>query len=191
MQKLKLPGLSILSGLLMGVSWPATGNLAPLFFIALLPLLYVEYTVFQNKEKYKSRHLYFYSFLCYLTFNTYTTWWIWYASDAGMIMAVVLNSIFMAIVFLWFHKIKKRFGSKKGYLALIFFWVAFEWLHYHWEFSHPWSSFGNTFANYTTLIQWYEYTGVLGGTIWILVVNILFFELYRRIAILKERINFK
>lgn len=170
----------------MGLSWPATGNLAPLFFIALIPLLYVEYTVFQNPEKYKSRHLYFYAFLCFLTFNTFTTWWIWFASEAGMLMAVILNSIFMAIVFLWFHKIKKRFGNKKGYLSLIFFWVAFEWLHYHWEFSHPWSSFGNTFANYTTFIQWYEYTGVLGGTIWILIINLLSFEAYRRIAVLKE-----
>ena len=37
MQKLKLAGLAILSGLLMGVSWPETGGLAPLFFVALLP----------------------------------------------------------------------------------------------------------------------------------------------------------
>lgn len=191
MQKLKLTGLSILSGLLMGISWPATGNLAPLFFVALLPILYVEYTVSQNPEKFKSRHLYFNAFLCFLTFNTYTTWWIWHASEAGMLMAVILNSIFMGIVFLWFHKIKKRFGNKKGYLSLLFFWIAFEWLHYHWEFSHPWSSFGNTFANYTSLIQWYEYTGVLGGTLWLLIVNILVFELFRKIFVLGEKLKTK
>jgi apolipoprotein N-acyltransferase len=186
MQKLKLTGLSILSGLLMGLSWPATGNLAPLFFVALLPLLYMEYTIGQNPEKLKSRHLYFNAFLCFLTFHTFTTWWIWFASEAGMLMAVVLNSIFMGIVFLWFHKIKKHFGARKGYLALVFFWIAFEWLHYHWEFSHPWATFGNTFANYTGLIQWYEYTGVLGGSLWVLVVNILVFQLFRKTFILGE-----
>ncbi|MDF1672536.1 MAG: apolipoprotein N-acyltransferase [Vicingaceae bacterium] len=189
MQKLKLTGLSILSGLLMGISWPATGNLAPLFFVALLPLLYVEYNITQNPDKFKSRHLYFNAFLCFLTFNTYTTWWIWNASEAGMLMAVILNSIFMGIIFLWFHSIKKRFGNKKGYLSLIFLWVGFEWLHYHWEFSHPWSSFGNTFANYTSLIQWYEYTGVLGGTLWILTVNILIFHLFRKVVVLGEKVK--
>lgn len=189
MQKLKLIGLSILSGLLMGLSWPATGNLAPLFFVALLPLLYVEYTISQNPEKLKSRHLFCYAFLGFLTFNTFTTWWIWYASEAGMLMAVILNSIFMGIIFLWFHNIKKRLGNKKGYFALITLWIGFEWLHYHWEFSHPWSTFGNTFANYTKIIQWYEYTGVLGGTLWILVVNILAFRIFRKTLILGESLK--
>lgn len=187
MQKLKLVGLAILSGLLMGVSWPATGNIAPLFFISLLPLLYVEYTVTQNKLS--SGFLYLAAFICFLTFNGYTTWWIYYASGAGMIMAVVLNSIFMGIVFLWFHKVKTLFGNQKGYLSLIFFWVTFEWWHYHWEFSHPWSSFGNVFAEFPQLIQWYEYTGVLGGTIWLLSANILIFNLFRRLYILRESVK--
>lgn len=189
MQKLKLSGLAILSGLLMGICWPATGNLGPLFFIALLPLLYVEYTVSQNPEKLRSRHLYLFALLTYITFNGYTTWWIYFASGPGMLMAVGLNSLFMAIVFLWFHSVKKNFGKKKGYLSLIFFWIAFEWLHYHWEFSHPWSTFGNTLANYPELIQWYEYTGVLGGTLWFLVINILVFELFRKTIILGESIK--
>ncbi len=184
MLKLKLTGLSILGGLLMGISWPATGNLAPLFFVALIPLLFVEYTVCQNSDQLKSRHLYWFAFIGFLTFNTYTTWWIWNASEAGMLMAVILNSIFMGIIFLWFHSIKKNFGNRKGYLALIFLWIAFEWNHYDWEFSHPWSTFGNTFANYTELIQWYEYTGVLGGTLWVLLTNILIFEVFRKVVIL-------
>ncbi|PCJ26800.1 MAG: apolipoprotein N-acyltransferase [Flavobacteriales bacterium] len=189
MQKLKLAGLSILSGLLMGISWPATGNLAPVFFIALIPLLYVEYIISQNSDKYKSRHLFFYAYLTFIVFNTYTTWWIWHASSEGMIMAEVLYSLFMAVTFLWFHNIKKRLGDKKGYFALVVLWIGFEWLHFNWEFSHPWNPFGNTFANYPKIIQWYEYTGVMGGTLWILVVNILFFKLFKKIIILGESIK--
>jgi len=189
MQKLKLTGFSILSGVLMGISWPATGNLAPLFFIALIPLLYVEYTVSQNPEKFKSRHVFFNAYLAFFTFNTFSTWWIWYASEAGMVMAEVLNSLFMATIFVWFHNIKKRLGNKKGYFSLIVLWIGFEWLHYNWEFSHPWSSFGNTFANYTKIIQWYEYTGVLGGTLWILIINILLFRLFQKIVILGESLK--
>ncbi len=66
MQKLKLISLSILSGLLMGISWPETGGLAPLFFIALIPLLYVEYTIYQNKIK--SIVLFYNANIAFLTF---------------------------------------------------------------------------------------------------------------------------
>jgi apolipoprotein N-acyltransferase len=186
MQKLKLTGLAILSGLLMGISWPETGGIAPLFFIALIPLLYLEHLVSQNPEKLKSRHVFFNAYLAFLTFNVFTTWWIWNADPAGMIMAEVLYTLFMAIIFLWFHKIKKNIGEKKGYFALIALWIGFEWLHYNWEFSHPWNTFGNTFANSTSLIQWYEYTGVLGGSLWILIINILLFKVFRNTLILKE-----
>ncbi len=187
MQKLKLISLSILSGLLMGISWPETGGLAPLFFIALIPLLYVEYTIYQNKIK--SIVLFYNANIAFLTFNTFTTWWIWYASDAGMIMAEVLNSLFMSTIFLWFHSIKKKLGEDKGYFALIVLWIGFEWLHYNWELSHPWSTFGNVFANHVELIQWYEYTGVLGGSLWILLTNILIFQLFRKVFILGEKIK--
>ncbi|MDB3887390.1 apolipoprotein N-acyltransferase [bacterium] len=189
MKTLKLVGLSILGGLLMGISWPATGSFAPVFFIALLPLLYIEYTISQNKEKYSSWHLFFIIYLGFLTFNTYTTFWIWHASEFGMIMAVVLNSLFMSTLFLWFHNIKKKLGSFRGYFSLVTLWLGFEWLHYNWEMSHPWSTFGNTFADHPKLIQWYEYTGVLGGSLWILVSNIVIFEVLKNIFILEK--NFK
>ena len=189
MQKLKLAGLSILSGLLMGVSWPETGGLSLLFFVALLPLLYVEYTISQNSDKLGSRHVFYFSYLTFLIFNTFTTWWIWNASQGGMVMAEVLYSLFMTITFLAFHIAKKRLGEYKGYFALIVLWLGFEWLHFNWEFSHPWNPFGNVFANDVKWVQWYEYTGVAGGTLWLLLVNILLFQLLKRTFILNEAIR--
>ena len=35
---------------------------------------------------------------------------------------------------------------------------------------------GTVFAQQTQWVQWYEYTGVSGGTLWILVVNIFIFN---------------
>tara|TARA_B100000809_G_scaffold260295_1_gene306942 strand:+ start:5783 stop:7399 length:1617 start_codon:yes stop_codon:yes gene_type:complete len=186
MQKLKLTGLAILSGLLMGISWPETGGIAPLFFIALIPLLYLEHLVSQNPDKLKSRHVFFNAYLTFLTFNTFTTWWIWNADPSGMIMVEVIYSLLMAITFLCFHKVKKNIGEQKGYFALIVIWIGFEWLHSNWELSHPWNTFGNVFANSTPLIQWYEYTGALGGTLWILVTNIILFKVFNKLILLKE-----
>lgn len=186
MQKLKLAGLSILSGLLMGISWPATGDLAPIFFIALIPLLYVEYTISQNPDKFKSHHVFFSAYVAFFTFNMFTLWWIWYASRGGMAMVGVIYTFFMAVTFLCFHTTKKRLGTKKGYIALIIFWIGFEWLHFNWELAHPWNTLGNAFANYPKLIQWFEFTGVMGGTFWILIVNILLFQVFRKIVVLGE-----
>lgn len=186
MQKLKLVGLSILSGLMMGISWPATGNLAPLFFIALIPLLYVEYTISQNLDKYKSRHVFFSAYTAFFTFNIFTLWWIWFASVGGMAMVAFIYTFFMAVTFYWFHTSKKRLGSKRGYIALVVLWIGFEWLHSNWELSHPWNTLGNAFSNYPEFIQWFEYTGVLGGTFWILIINILLWNLIKKLMLLKE-----
>ena len=37
-----------------------------------------------------------------------------------------------------------------------------------------WLNLGNVFSENTQWIQWYEYTGSFGGTLWILIVNFLF-----------------
>ncbi|MDP5100255.1 MAG: apolipoprotein N-acyltransferase, partial [Nonlabens sp.] len=54
--------------------------------------------------------------------------------------------------------------------------MAFEYLHLHWDFSWPWLNLGNGFSEYTGWIQWYEYTGTFGGTLWIWIVNFLVFK---------------
>lgn len=171
----KLTGLSILSGLLLGLAWPETGGFTFLIFIGFLPLLYVEHMVSLQSKKNTSLHVFLYAYISFFVFNTFTTWWIWYSSEGGVIMAEVLYSLFMATIFLWFHAAKKYLGNKRGYIALVVFWIGFEWVHYNWEFSHPWNTLGNAFANQPKIIQWYEYTGVLGGSFWVLLVNLLFF----------------
>lgn len=96
-----------------------------------------------------------------------------------MAMAVVYSSLCMAVVFWLFHISKRKLGPRLGYFGLIVFWLAFEYIYLVWELSWPWLNLGNGFANNIRLIQWYEYTGTLGGSLWILVVNILIFILIR------------
>ena len=63
-----------------------------------------------------------------------------------------------------------------GYISLIAFWMCFEFIHLQdWGLSWPWLTLGNSFATHPEWIQWYEYTGTSGGTLWILLVNILLF----------------
>ena len=97
-------------------------------------------------------------------------------------MAIVANSILMAFVLYLFHVVKVRKGNKFGSVALVAFWMAFEYIHLRWDITWPWLSLGNVFANQTEIIQWYEYTGVFGGTLWVLGANMLLFELMKKRA---------
>ena len=120
------------------------------------------------------------AYVAFFVFNIITSWWVYYASFSGVIMEVVLNSLFMATVFWLFHVAKRYLGPREGTVALIIYWLGFEYLHLFWDFSYPWLNFGNAFANQPYLIQWYEYTGTSGGTLWILVMNVLIAKLWIR-----------
>jgi apolipoprotein N-acyltransferase len=78
-----------------------------------------------------------------------------------------------------FHLVKRRMGAQIGYFSLILFWITWEYFYHNSEISWPWLSLGNGFAFNIRLIQWYEYTGILGGSLWVLLMNILIFNLIR------------
>jgi apolipoprotein N-acyltransferase len=82
----------------------------------------------------------------------------------------------MATAFCLFHKVKKATTRKLGYFAFIILWITMEYLHLNWDLSWPWLTLGNAFANAPNAVQWYEFTGFLGGSLWILVLNILLFR---------------
>ena len=160
--------LAALSGGLLTAAWPTWG-IAPLVFIGFVPLLLIEGRIAQG-EKGK---LFWLSFLAFLVWNVATTWWVWNATPAA-IAAWVLNALFMSIVFNVFHLTKKKVCNNPwGNLFLIPYWLAFEYLTYLWAAKWPWLNLGNVFSLRVEWVQWYEYTGVVGGTLWVLLVNIL------------------
>lgn len=174
MKFLKLFLLSIFSGLLLSFAWPVDG-FYPIIFIAWIPLLYVE-SDFSHNGKIKLA-FFSHSFFAMLLWNILTTWWIKNASFGGALMAIIANSILMALVLYIFHAVKVKKGEKIGYVALVALWMSFEYIHLRWDITWPWLNLGNVFANQIEIIQWYEYTGVFGGTLWILIVNILLFKI--------------
>ena len=173
--------LSLLSGLLLFVSFPYTGSQTYLIFIALVPLLLVENHITQMR--YRASKVYVNALLTFLVYNFGATWWISYADFYGALMACILNALLMALFFTIYHYIRRNLGKSFHLLSLIVVWTAFEFIHYHWEVSWPWLNLGNTFAIQPSWVQWYSVTGMLGGTVWILLVNFFVAKLFTKIAL--------
>lgn len=127
-----------------------------------------------SSDSYRKRWLVFvWTYVGFVGWNALTTWWIWHASPAGSVAAIMLNALFMAVVWLLFHITRQQLGNAMGYFSLPLYWLAFEFLHLRWELAWPWLMLGNGFAKAPWLVQWYEITGTMGGTFWVLMSNIL------------------
>lgn len=157
--------LSLLSALLLSLPWYESFS-GVLLWVAFVPLLLVE----RNSRKMSSK-LGFIA-LTLLLWNTMTTWWIWNATIFGMFFAIIGNSLQMWLVFWIALILKQRIGERKGYIFLMLLWIAWEWFYFDAEITWPWLVLGNGFAKDVVFIQWYEYLGVLGGTLWIWIVNL-------------------
>ncbi len=164
---------STLSGLLMWIAWPV-GLGAPLLFIAWIPLLWIEH---QTRNDGRSWRFFLLIFWSCLIWNLGTTWWMYYSTAVGSVVAIAANAMLMTIPWVLLRKTSRLGGSYWGYLGWVLYWCAFEHIHLTWEISWPWLTLGNGFAMFPQWIQWYEYTGVFGGTLWILLINLGMFSL--------------
>ena len=175
MQKKNLLLLSIFSGVLLSLSWIFKG-MAWTLFVAFLPLFFVEKQIYEqsNNEKIK---FFFYAFFSFFIWSSLSIWWIAYATIFGAITAILLNTFYFTFIFWIYHLTNKKINYQLGFLILVCTWLGFEYFQFHWELDFPWLNLGNGFANNINLIQWYEYTGILGGSLWVLLVNILLFKI--------------
>ncbi len=127
-----------------------------------------------------------YTAITIATWVLLTTWWVYISTPVGIVATVLVNTSLVGGSFYLFHITHRRFSSEAAaYIALIGYMLTAEFIHLHWDLNFPWLNLGNGFAAYPKLIQWYEYTGVFGGSLWILLVNILLFFFVRDRIIMK------
>ncbi len=171
----KLLGLSTLSGIILSAGFPPI-PLTTLMFIGFVPLLLVEHQIATAKEEASPWRVFKYAYHTFVVWNILTTYWVANTAFFAGIFAIWVNSLFMSIPIVLFHLVKKR-KPNLGNIAFVSFWLTFEYLHLHHELSWPWLTLGNSLAEFPSWAQWYEYTGVFGGSLWILLGNIMFYKL--------------
>ncbi len=184
MKQHRLLALSIISGILMSLPfYPWFSGI--ILLVAMIPLLFIEEYFFSTKERNRPVVLFGYGWLTFFIWNALTTWWIGKATLPGALIVIVVNSFFISVVFLLFHLTKRNLGRQFGNFSLLVYWIGWEHLYLNTEISWPWLNLGNGFAKDISLIQWYELTGTLGGTLWVVAVNLLIFAILRHYIVHK------
>lgn len=178
--------LTLISAMLLSVSWPTYG--VPFFiFFALVPLLMMEHGVskFSDYNR-KSWVVFGLSYLCFVIWNVVTTGWLYGSKNPdgshsmmAVVFPVLVNSFLYSLVFQCYHWYKNAQGTYWGLGFLIAIWMSFEKFHLGWELTWPWLNLGNVFSDYPKLIQWYDTLGATGGSFWILLINVLIFYTVR------------
>lgn len=160
--------LSVCFGVLLSLPWlfPHVGFLS---LFAFVPLFYALRSVLEKSESWLS-----YFAIVYLGLFTWTicsVWWIINSTFWGLLIAVFFFPLYMSIPFLLSRYVMKQLGILSAYFAFIVFWISCEYLTLHFDVAWPWLLLGNAFARDVLFVQWYDYTGVLGGSLWILLLN--------------------
>ena len=166
------PFLSLTSGLLLGLPW-SVPSLFFTIFIAWVPLLLVE----EETRDHPNRTILFnYAFVGFLLWNILGTWWITQAQWLGAVLIMLANALVQALVFWSISRVRRSLNIPLLFPFLMI-WMGYEYFHESWDLAWPWLNLGNALATAPKLIQWVEYTGARGGTLWIILTNFAIFKM--------------
>ncbi len=180
--------LALGSAFLLWLAWPPIPYTSVLLLIAFLPLLIAIENILNSNIEKKSKYVFRVSIVTFLIWNTASIYWVFNSLNAVMptwtailisFIPFGLAAILMTLATWLYYKMRLNQTPLLSFIALICFWIGYEYLHQTWDLAFPWMTLGNGFASSHQLIQWYQYTGVFGGSLWILISNILVFETYQ------------
>jgi apolipoprotein N-acyltransferase len=177
--------LSILSGLFLWIAWPPATYTAFLLFVGFVPMLMAIENIIQSGAPKKGKKVLGTVFLGFFVWNVLSVYWVYnamkMAGSAAIPVTIIPYSLgpFLMATACWLYY-RVRLVTTRGWSLFAFacFWVGYEYLNQTWDLNFPWMTIGNGFSMVPQWVQWYEFTGVYGGTIWVLTVNILLFLLY-------------
>lgn len=170
--------LALLSGAMLGASFPPlhTGLFAA---IGLVPLLVLLKSVDRYGVALRC------SYLAFFVFNLIALYWTGgfvHAKDSYMMVAggllILVHPFFFFVPVACFVFFRRRFGFNAALVAFPFFWTSFEFLHSLSEIAFPWLALGNSQTYDLPAIQFASITGVLGVSLWLVILNVILFRLY-------------
>lgn len=163
---------ALLSALLLAMPWWGLSGLW--LGGALVPLLAVSRSLGGSRRDFW--RMAGWAALAFAGWNALIVWALWYATPVGPFAATLASTFLNLVAFMLYHYVSKRARKALAYTTLAAAWIATEYWYTVGSFSFPWLLLGNGFMNDAWAVQWYEYTGLFGGTLWMLVCNMVLFE---------------
>jgi apolipoprotein N-acyltransferase len=172
MNKYYLVALSVLGGILTGLAWTSWGS-GLILLVSFVPFLLIENYLFENKKRFSPNAYFIYLLPGFVLFSIIGVSWMRVASITGAV-CVIMGLAFLMSFAMWLaHLVRLRAGNFAGIIALISFWLGYEFLSLNVNIVSPWLNLGNGLSKDIMFIQWYDITGTSGGSLWILLANIL------------------
>jgi apolipoprotein N-acyltransferase len=172
--------LAILSGILMFLGWPTFG-IFPLLFVGIVPLFFALEKLEEGFGKWKFPLLLVTIFIAHFVWIGVSLRWVHVTSPKTYYIAITLESLSIALALLPYFLIKKQLGDKMKWVFFLVAWMAVEYFNQHWMMGAPYFALGSGFGMYPQLIQLYEFIGIEGGTLFLLLSNVFFFTLIKAI----------
>ena len=177
LQRNKQRWLGILSGILLGLSFPPIPFPATLLiFIGLIPYFFV----LDKKERLIDINRF--TYLTAFVFNLITIYWVggWQSETDPFLMIggaalLFFNPVLFLIPSTLFYFAKQFFNKKTAFLLFPFFWVTYEYLYMITDASFPWLTLANGLPYFLTFIQIADIIGALGLTLVIVYINLFLF----------------
>jgi apolipoprotein N-acyltransferase len=184
MNRYFLTALSVAGGILSGLAW-TTWCPGLILLVSFVPFFIIENYIFENQKKYDRNAFFLYLLPGIVIFNIISLGWVRAVSILAAISIILCMSFLMSLILWLSHFVRVKAGNITGFIALISFWLGFEFLSLNTPLLSPWINLGNGLSKDILFIQWYEATGVAGGTLWILLSN-LFLTLFFVNIIMKK-----
>jgi apolipoprotein N-acyltransferase len=175
--------LFALNCLLLTLAWhsDSTAFLALTAFVPLFIILH------HPPQTYNARlGCYFLAFFTVFLATYFTVYWIRSVGPAAHFITSLTRATTMflpCLLTLWL-RFSRKTKPLTASLVFIAAWIVMELLHDLNIFGLPYGNLGHLLAAYPQLIQWYSITGAIGGSLWILAVNL---ALTRFVIVLLQR----
>lgn len=111
-----------------------------------------------------------------------TCWWVGVATPVALVAVPVVGLCFMFVPFAIWHRISRNTPEPLTWVMLVTMWITAEAAYMYGQISFPWLTLGHAFADVPWGVQWYSITGVFGGSLLILISNILIFKMIQKRA---------
>ena len=169
--------IAVLSSVvLLSLGWLGFGGFTVL--AGLVPLLWISDSYGDSCRDWW--RVFGWSLLTFVLWNVATVWWIWNATPVGPVAATLVSTTLNMLAFMLYHTVSKKAPRALAYTLLVAGWITTEFWYTWGEISFPWLILGNAFSESPWAVQWYEYTGVFGGSLWVLLTNILLYETIKK-----------